>query len=95
MKIKSLKVNTKQKKYSIYFNNNLVNEINEILDKENLKFEKFLIVYDSKIKKHTVEEIFKKIKEIIITINAGTVIHKPKILAEELVNLSLGTKNLK
>ena len=56
------KVNTKQKKYSIYFNNNLVNEINEILDKENLKFEKFLIVYDSKIKKNTVEKIFKKIK---------------------------------
>ena len=62
MKIKSLKVNTKQKKYSIYFNNNLINEINEILDKENLKFEKFLIVYDSKIKKNTVEKIFKKIK---------------------------------
>ena len=62
MKIKSLKVNTKQKKYSIYFNNNLVNEINEILDKENLKFEKFLIVYDSKIKKHTVEEILKRSK---------------------------------
>ena len=32
MKIKSLKVNTKQKKYSIYFNNNLTNEINKILD---------------------------------------------------------------
>ena len=62
MKIKSLKVNTKQKKYSIYFNNNLVNEINKILDKENLKFEKFLIVYDSKIQKNTVEKIFKKIK---------------------------------
>ena len=62
MKIKSLKVNTKQKKYSIYFNNNLVNEINEILDKENLKFEKFLIVYDSKIQKNTVDKIFKKIK---------------------------------
>jgi hypothetical protein len=38
---------------------------------------------------------FKKIKDIIIIIIPGTVIHKPKILAEELVNLSLGTKNLK
>ena len=26
--------------------------------------------------------------------NAGTVIHKPKILAEELVSLSFGIKNL-
>ena len=61
MKIKSLKVNTKQKKYSIYFNNNLTNEINKILNKEKLKFEKCLIVYDSKIKKNFVEKILKKI----------------------------------
>ena len=62
MKIKSLKVNTKQKKYSIYFNNNLTNEINKILKKENLKFEKCLIVYDSKIKKNFVEKLLKKIR---------------------------------
>ena len=62
MKIKSLKVKTKQKQYSIYFNNNLLSEINKILKKEDLKFKKFLIIYDSKIKKNTVEKIFKTIK---------------------------------
>ena len=61
MKIKSLKVNTKQKKYSIYFNNNLTNEINKILNKEKFRFEKCLIVYDSKIKKNFVEKLLKKI----------------------------------
>ena len=64
MKIKSLKVNTKQKKYSIYFNNNLTNEINKILDKEKFRFEKCLIVYDSKIKKNFVEKLLKKNKII-------------------------------
>ena len=62
MKIKSLKVNTKQKKYSIYFNNNLTNEINKILDKEKFRFEKCLIVYDSKIKRNFVEKLLKKIQ---------------------------------
>ena len=38
---------------------------------------------------------FKKIKEIKTIIIAGTVIHNAKILADELVTLSLGTKNLK
>jgi len=33
--------------------------------------------------------------EIKTIINAGTVIHKANILAEELVTLSFGTKNLK
>ena len=32
---------------------------------------------------------------MITIINAGTVIHKPNSLAEELETLSLGTKNLK
>lgn len=62
MKIKSLKVKTKHKQYSIYFINDLLSEINKILKKEDLKFEKFLIIYDSKIKKNTVEKIFKTIK---------------------------------
>ena len=38
---------------------------------------------------------FKNINEINTIINAGTVIHKAKILADELVTLSLGIKNLK
>jgi hypothetical protein len=38
---------------------------------------------------------FLKILIEIIHYNAGTVIHKAKILAEELVTLSFGTKNLK
>ena len=37
----------------------------------------------------------KKINEIMTTMNAGTVIHKPNNLAEVLVSLSLGIMNLK
>ena len=38
---------------------------------------------------------FKKIRDIKTIISAGTVIHNAKILAEELVTLSFGTRNLK
>ena len=39
--------------------------------------------------------VYGKETDMITIISAGTVIHKPNILAEELVSLSLGTKNLK
>ena len=39
--------------------------------------------------------IYEDIDELSGPMNAGTVIHKPKILAEELVSLSFGIKNLK
>mgnify|MGYP003328962222 CR=1 FL=1 len=45
--------------------------------------------------KELLDSFFKKIRDIIIIITAGTVIYNPNIRAEELVSLSLGTKNLK
>ena len=49
MKRYKLQINTKNKKYSIFIGKNLINQLNQIFKKENLKFEKCLIVSDKKV----------------------------------------------
>ena len=51
MKIRKIRVNTNQKNYSIYFGNNLIQNLNKYTIKENIFFEKCLIVIDSKVSK--------------------------------------------
>ena len=62
--MKKLKINTKQRKYSIYFGSNTISKLDNILKYEHLKFNKCLIVFDSKIKFKYVQKIFNSIKII-------------------------------
>ena len=51
MKIKKIKINTTNNKYNLYIGQNLINEINDILNKEKINFKKCFLVIDSKIGK--------------------------------------------
>ena len=51
MKVNKIKINTKTKKYSIVIGKGLINKVDEILNNNNLFFEKCLIVNDSNIPK--------------------------------------------
>ena len=62
MKIKKIKVKTKDKNYSIYVGNNFLNRINKILKIEKIKFEKYLLISDSNLNKKISNNINKSLK---------------------------------
>ena len=70
---------------------------NDIAFKQEFEMDERNVIDDEDIKENDVKDSLsvENISEIITTIIAGTVIYNPKILAEELVILSLGNKNLK
>ena len=68
MKIKKIKINTKDSKYNIYIGKNIINNIPNILKKEKIYFKKCFLVIDSNIGKKNsnfVKSKFKKYDNII------------------------------
>ena len=60
--MKILKVNTKNKKYKIYFGHNIISQLSKIVKKEKIKFKKSLIIADKNVPKKFVKKIYSKIK---------------------------------
>ena len=68
MKIKKIKINTKNNKYNIYIGKNIINNIPNILKKEKIYFKKCFLVIDSNIGRKNsnfVKSKFKKYDNII------------------------------
>ena len=57
MKIRKIRINTKQKKYSIYFGNNLIQNLSKYISRENIFFHKCLVVIDNKVSKKFIYKI--------------------------------------
>ena len=49
MKLKKIKINTKNKKYSIYVGHKIIKNIKSIIKKEKINFNKCLIIVDRNI----------------------------------------------
>ena len=62
MKVNKIKINTKTKKYSIVIGRGLINKVDEIINNNNLFFEKCLIVNDSNIPNNFKKLLNKKLK---------------------------------
>ena len=62
MKVNKIKINTKTKKYSIIIGKGLINKVDEILNNNNLFFDKCLIVNDSNIPNNFKKLLSKKLK---------------------------------
>ena len=62
MRIKKIKIRTKQKKYQIYVGNNLLNNITKIINREKIFFKKYLLILDSKIEIDRIKIIIDKLK---------------------------------
>ena len=60
--MKILPINTKSKKYNIYVGHNLFTKFNKILKRENISFNKSLIVVDKNIPKKYIKNLYTKIK---------------------------------
>ena len=60
MKKIKLKVKTKSKTYPIIIGKNIIDQTSNILNSNNIKFEKCLIIVDTKIPKKKVEYFKKK-----------------------------------
>lgn len=75
MKTKVIKINTKQKKYNIYIGNNFISSFDKILNSENLKINKVLIVVDI--------NLFKNHKYIIKKVSKGKETHLFKFRPSE------------
>ena len=74
MKRYKLQINTKNKKYSIFIGKNLINQLNQIFKKENLKFEKCLIVSDKKVPrslKYKIKKILSKKNTYLLNFNSN------------------------
>ena len=72
--MKILKVNTKSKKYKIYFGHNIISQFSKIVKKEKIKFKKSLIIADKNVPKKIVKKIYSKIKsekKIILYFNSS------------------------
>tara|TARA_B100001027_G_C16251527_1_gene324671 strand:- start:212 stop:1321 length:1110 start_codon:yes stop_codon:yes gene_type:complete len=72
MKAKIINIKTKQKNYKIYFGEKLIKNFKSILQKEKIKFNKSLIVLDSKISSKYFKIIKKSIngKKFLLKINS-------------------------
>ena len=62
MKKTRLLVKTKSKKYPIIIGSNIISDINNILKFNKIRFEKVLIIFDSKVPKKKLNILKKKIK---------------------------------
>jgi len=58
-----LKINTKNKKYSIFIGKNLIKSLDKLLKKENIVFEKCLIISDSKVPFNLKNQVKKKLNK--------------------------------
>ena len=72
--MKILPIKTKSKQYNIYIGYNVISQLNKIINKENIKFKKALIVVDRKIPKYFIKRIKSKIsseKKLIYFFNSS------------------------
>ena len=72
--MKILKVKTKSKNYNIYIGNNIFNQFNKIVKKENINFKKTLIIIDKNVPKIFIKKINSQInskKKFIFLFNAS------------------------
>ncbi len=72
--MKILPIRTKSKNYNIYIGENIISKIDKIINNENIKFKKALIVVDKKIPKNFLKKLLSKIvcdKKIIFLFNAS------------------------
>ena len=72
MKVNKIKINTKTKKYSIVIGRGLINKVDEIINNNNLFFEKCLIVNDSNIPNNFKKLLNKKLKSRTSILNPIT-----------------------
>ena len=63
MKITKLNVNTKNNKYSIIIGSGIINKLSKILNQNSIKFDKSLLVIDSKVPKVLVKKIIKSLSK--------------------------------
>ena len=63
MKITKLNVNTKNNKYSIIIGSGIINKLSRILNQNSIKFDKSLLVIDSKVPKVLVKKIIKSLSK--------------------------------
>ena len=57
MKITKLKVNTNNNKYSIIIGSGIINKLSKILNQNSIKFNKSLLIIDSKVPKVLVKKL--------------------------------------
>ena len=72
--MKVLPIKTKSKHYKIYIGNNIVNQIDKIIKKENINFEKSLFIIDRNVPNSIIKKIKSKIyseKKFIYLFNAS------------------------
>ena len=72
--MKIIPINTKSNRYKIYIGKNIISNFNKIAQKENIVFEKCLIVVDKKIPKKFVSSLKKNVranKKIVFYFNAS------------------------
>ena len=53
-----LRINTKSKKYNIYFGHNLITQFNKITKKEKISFKKSLLIVDKNVPKKFLKKIY-------------------------------------
>lgn len=63
MKITKLKVNTKNTKYSIIIGSGIINKLSKILNQNSIKFNKSLLIIDSKVPKVLIKKIIKSLSK--------------------------------
>ena len=63
MKITKLKVNTNNNKYSIIIGSGIINKLSKILNQNSIKFNKSLLIIDSKVPKVLVKKIIKSLSK--------------------------------
>ena len=63
MKTTKLKVNTKNTKYSIIIGSGIINKLSKILNQNSIKFNKSLLIIDSKVPKVLIKKIIKSLSK--------------------------------
>ena len=94
MKIRTLLIKTKSKNYKIYIGNKILNNIKKLLEKENIKFNKILIVKDKKINNKILNKIKSSLnkKEVYFQNFSSTEKNKDLINVNKLLLLLLKKK---
>ena len=80
MKISKIKIKTFSRSYPFYVGSNIISRIKQILKKENITFNKAIIVYDSNLKSGEINKLKKNLNNIEIFTYKFISSEKKKIL---------------
>ena len=80
MKIKKIKINTKDSKYNIYIGKNIINNIPNILKKEKIYFNKCFLVIDSNIGRKILTLLKVNLKNMTILFTITSLVKKIRVL---------------